>query len=286
MPSDVQVRVHPIPAWVDPQQFLADVRWERHEGEVCAVVPREQAADIAARIRGVGLNGSALQIQTRPSLKRADVRAGRLRDARARRDTSPGFRRKGTRCDQEGRWSLTPEDLALEIGRPWAGAHVIDLTCGAGGNAIGFARAGCRVTAIDRNASRLSDARHNARQYGVEDRISFVHGDALNIGPTLTGDLFFVDPPWGTDWNRTRTTLHDMPLLDEFLKAPPDASTWMAKVPPSFDVADTPHAAAKAWYGIAPGDRHRIKFVTLQWDRVNPSATGDARRSARPLSDL
>ena len=49
-----------------------------------------------------------------------------------------------------------------------------------GGNAIQFAFTCERVIAVDIDAERLAIARHNARVYGVEDRISFVHADFLD----------------------------------------------------------------------------------------------------------
>ena len=47
---------------------------------------------------------------------------------------------------------------------------MIDAGCGAGGNAIGFARGGARVTAIEQDVQRLAMARHNAEVYGVADQ--------------------------------------------------------------------------------------------------------------------
>ena len=283
MPSTVQVRVEGLPLWVDPKQALAAVAWERVSDAVIGHADRATAADIAARTRGVSIDGRPLTVHIRPSLKRGDIRAGRLRDARARRDTSPGFRVKGTRCDEEGRWSLTPEDLALAMAKPWAGARIVDLTCGAGGNTIGFARAGCSVTAIERDPMRLADARHNARRYGVADSVTFVHGDALALVETIDADLFFVDPPWGTEWNRHSTTMHDLPLLAQLIQQYDGAASLLAKVPPSFNTKTTPGALPKAWFGSAAGDRYRLKFVTLQWDEtVSPSARASARPPVSP----
>ena len=130
---------------------------------------------MAARLRGVALGGRAIAVRVEPDLPRAVVRAARLRDARARRLTTPGFSRPGTQVDEEGRWSLTPEALALALGREAAGAVVFDACCGCGGNAIGFARAGCRVVAVDTDAGRLALARHNAAIYGVADYIDYLN---------------------------------------------------------------------------------------------------------------
>src|SRR5690606_10608290 len=112
-------------------------------------------------------------------------------------------------------------------GRRYAGRDVIDATCGAGGNAIGFARAGCAVVAVDADAGRLAQARHNAAVYGVADRIRFVHGRAQDV--VTTGDVLFLDPPWGADWDRARTTVGDLPPLAELLPLAAGFDTTLIK---------------------------------------------------------
>jgi trimethylguanosine synthase len=76
---------------------------------------------------------------------------------------------------------------------------VLDAFCGAGGNAIGFARAGKRVIAVEMDSQRLDMARTNARAFGVEERIQFVLGDAVKVltNPSYQFDCVFFDPPWG-----------------------------------------------------------------------------------------
>jgi hypothetical protein len=103
-------------------------------------------------------------------------------------------------------------------------------------------------------------AEHNARIYGVPLRV--VVGDARVLLPTLEADVVFVDPPWGADWNRTRTDLDDLPLLGEL--ALDRFSTAIVKVPPSFDPSALPGFAPRAVFGEAPGDRQRVKFVLLE----------------------
>src|SRR6185503_9655671 len=171
------------------------------------------AADLAAALRGVGLGGRALEVAVEPALPRAAVRAGRTREARRHRAGSVGFARAGARSDAEGRRSLTPEAIALALGERARGLRVIDACAGAGGNAIGFARAGCAVTAIELDAERLALARHNARVYGVHERIRFVHGDARELLAAQRADLLFVDPPWGARYDKTRAVAEDLPLL-------------------------------------------------------------------------
>jgi hypothetical protein len=261
--------VYPLPAWLDAGRLLGSLSFvveAAADGSLCAtaLLPRAEAADVAARLRGVGLDGRKLVCDVNPSLPRAAVRAARLQDARRRRDGSPGFTRKGVQLDDEGRFSLTPEALALELGQRAAGLHVIDAGCGVGGNAIGFARGGAQVTAIEWDAQRLGMARRNAALYGVADRIEFVAGDAIEVVPRLAADLLFVDPPWGTAWDRTRTSLGDFPLLAALMSQPGHSPLLWAKVPASFEVSSAPTARARAVFGAGAGDAQRIKFVLLE----------------------
>ena len=259
----VRVTVHPIPPWMDGERLLGDGPWEVEGPRWSAGLERPAAADLIARLRGLGFGGKPLEVEVQPRLKPALIRAAKTRDARARRDTTPGFAKTRTKTDAEGRWSLTPEALAVKIAEEWRGATVIDATCGAGGNAIAFARAGCSVTAIDVHRGRLDLARHNARTYQVDSQIRFLLGDARTLLSDMDADLVFVDPPWSTDWNRTLTGLDDLPLLRPLLAAIPKGAHWIAKVPPSFDPAVLPQTTPTAWFGVADGDRHRVKFLTL-----------------------
>lgn len=113
----------------------------------------------------------------------------------------------GIHIDKEGLYSCTPEMHALKVGfsLPPDVSVVIDAFCGVGGNSIGFARSGKRVVAIDNDASRLAMARHNASLHGVEDRITFVHGNVLEYLESTKKDqkgtiekvAIHFDPPWG-----------------------------------------------------------------------------------------
>ncbi|TNE91054.1 MAG: methyltransferase domain-containing protein [Deltaproteobacteria bacterium] len=254
-----RVEVTGIPEWVDARRLLgrgfapADGAWR-------AELSREAAAFLLARLRGIGF-GQPLGVRVYPSLKRPAIRAGRTEEARARRSSTPGFTRPGVRLDEEGRFSLTPEVLALRLGERAQGRHVTDLGCGAGGNAIGFARAGCHVRAVERDEQRLALARHNAQVYGVADRIEFVHADAREVA---VEDLAFVDPPWGGEYDKVCVTLDALPLLPELVAAR-TGELW-AKVPPSLDARGLD---AEAWFGEGAGDRQRVKFLLVRWAASN-----------------
>lgn len=261
------VWVRNLPPWCDPRRLLGPGDWTFEGRGAFAELATFAAADLDARLRGVGIGGGLLEVEITPPLPRAAVRAARTTDARRRREASPGFTRPGVRLDEEGKVSLTPEALALTLGERAGGRSVVDAGCGAGGNSIGFARAGCRVVALERDPTRLADARHNARVYGVADRIVFHRGSAEALLPTLSADLLFVDPPWGLHWDRARTGLADLPLLALALTAPGFPEVW-AKVPPSFEVREVPGAQAEAVYGVGAGDGRRVKFVWLRVRRA------------------
>jgi hypothetical protein len=228
-------------------------------------LPARAAADLAARLRGLGFDGKALDVRVDPPLARQLVRAARLDEARARRVSTPGFTRADARATGEGRYSLTPESLALALGTLAAGRSVVDACCGSGGNALGFARAGSPVTAIELAPERLAEARHNARVYGVARAITFEQGDACALVPGLHASILFVDPPWREDYDKKRTSLADLPLLAALLALPLTGyeELW-AKVPPSFELASVPGAEPSAWFGQSEGDRTRVKFVLLR----------------------
>ena len=251
------VTVAGLPAWVDAERLLGAGTWRLTDALAHADLDGDAAADLSARLRGVGLGGRLLTVTVHPKLSRSSVRRARTIDARRRRDTTPGFDRPGIRADKAAKLMLTPASLAWRLGQRYAGRSVVDVGCGAGGNTIGFARAGCRVTAIEPDAERLAMARHNAQIYGVAERIQFVHGDDRRLPPS---DFVFVDPPWGEEWPRDRCGLEQFDLLGRVMSR---AALLVAKLPPSFDPRDIAGASAEAVFGEAPGDRQRIKFVLL-----------------------
>ncbi|KAG8368702.1 hypothetical protein BUALT_Bualt15G0073100 [Buddleja alternifolia] len=104
----------------------------------------------------------------------------------------------GVKLDEEGWFSVTPEEIAVRQARRCAGAGVvIDAFAGVGGNAIQFAKVCQHVVAIDIDPNKVALAFHNAKIYGVEDCIDFIVGDFFQLAPFLKGDVVFLSPPWG-----------------------------------------------------------------------------------------
>ncbi|BFF89283.1 trimethylguanosine synthase [Drosophila madeirensis] len=106
---------------------------------------------------------------------------------------------QGIRLDRESWFSVTPEKIAKQTARRLACGVILDAFCGCGGNAIQFALTCARVVAVDIDAEKLAMAKHNARIYGVADKIEFIHADFLQfaVSTNLRPDVVFFSPPWG-----------------------------------------------------------------------------------------
>lgn len=251
------VRVEPAPAWVPLDRWLGQTF--RREGEAAvAALSAAEAAELAARLRGVALDGAEVRVEISPPLPRPLVRAARTEEARRMRASTPGFTRAGARVDDGSRVGLSPEVLALALGRSAKGARVWDLCCGAGGDAIGFARGGAEVVAIEQRAERVAQARHNAQLYGVATKIRFLTGDALRLAQPAPGELLYLDPPW-IEGYREPHTLSAYPLIEAVRAAWPASPLWV-KLPAAFATASLP-GRWEAVFGEYEGDRRRIKYL-------------------------
>ncbi|KAK9098172.1 hypothetical protein Syun_025217 [Stephania yunnanensis] len=104
---------------------------------------------------------------------------------------------EGIQMDEEGWYSVTPEEIAIRQAQRCASRVVIDGFTGVGGNAIQFARMHCKVVAIDIDPRKIESALNNAKIYGVEGQIDFVVGDFLQQASSLKADVVFLSPPWG-----------------------------------------------------------------------------------------
>ncbi|KAK4659490.1 putative diacylglycerol O-acyltransferase tgs1 [Podospora pseudocomata] len=128
------------------------------------------------------------------------------------------------RLTNDAWFGITPEPLALRLANDLPShlystprrTTIVDLFGGAGGNTIAFALSEKweHVISIERDASTLACAQHNAEVYGVSGYITFIHGDCLEFLDRLkhhpeTLDLslrekcdmsqtvLFASPPWG-----------------------------------------------------------------------------------------
>ncbi|XP_026402217.1 trimethylguanosine synthase-like isoform X1 [Papaver somniferum] len=110
---------------------------------------------------------------------------------------------EGIQMDEEGWYSVTPEEIAIKHAEKAAataaggGGVIIDCFSGVGGNSIQFAKKCSNVIAIDIDPQKVALANSNAKIYGVEEYIDFVVGDFFQLASSLKGDVVFLSPPWG-----------------------------------------------------------------------------------------
>ncbi|MFE5535605.1 methyltransferase domain-containing protein [Streptomyces sp. NPDC056492] len=64
---------------------------------------------------------------------------------------------------------------------PAGPGRVLDLCCGGGRSAVELARAGHEVTAVDISPIQLAAAQKRAAEFGVTDRMTFVHADVTTL---------------------------------------------------------------------------------------------------------
>jgi len=221
------------PPWLDPAPWLPPDRR----------VPPAQARRIHHKLHGRWVAGHELRVTTDPPLRIGRRPTPREpQDLRRRRLFSRWD--QGLQWDDEGLFSATPEALADAL---VAGAEGVAVDAGCGLGSLTLALARCprvtRVVAIERHAERLACARHNAGVYGVSDRITFVHGDAVAELARTPCDVLVADPPWGgRDYDRERMPVDALGLdLRALLAhAPPDTRL---KLPPSI----LPETLPGAW---------------------------------------
>ncbi|OQS04383.1 trimethylguanosine synthase [Thraustotheca clavata] len=123
----------------------------------------------------------------------------------------------GIRLDHEGWFSVTPEVISKHHAKRIACDLVIDAFTGCGGNAIQLALTCRQVIAIDMDPCKIEIAKHNAKVYGVADRIEWLVGDAFQLLPNLQADVIFLSPPWGGPeyLNAPEFTLDTMMMGDQ-----------------------------------------------------------------------
>ena len=160
------------------------------------IVSAQDAGKALSRTKSMVLAGVPVQVTCTPSVPKRDDRDFFLPRNRVPEDLFSLWNR-GVRLDEEGRYSLTPERMAMDIAKRTPKGIVWDAFCGCGGNAIAFARQThiTKVIATDINKDRLAMARHNAKIYGVENKIDFRCVDMRTM--QIKDAFVFVDPPWG-----------------------------------------------------------------------------------------
>lgn len=225
-----------VRVWIDGPGFVDPSIWAA-PGEQ---VPSARARWLLANLDGIAVGGGTLRVRTEPPIHKP--RRAPHREDRATRQRRLFSRwDEGIRVDDEGRVGATPEALAERIAEGARGV-VIDGTAGVGALTIAYARqpAVTRVIAIDVDEERLAMARHNARIYGVAERIDFIQGDVAERIADLEADLLVLDPPWGgRDYDRSQVVAADLGIDLPKTIARFDGPVVL-KLPRSFDPATLP----------------------------------------------
>ncbi len=274
-----RVTVGPLPEWIVDTSLLCclGAKWVTVEASHAGIwqraeLAREVAADLAERLRGQGFAGLELSVVVDPPLARGVVRGARLTAARGRRKRTQAWR-SGVRLDGEGKFSWTADDLALSIGELAEGRSVLDAGCGAGGNTIGFARAGSSVMAVEQDRARIDMAIHNVGIYGVRDQVQFVLGDAAREMNRGGRDILFVDPPWGGEsYDRKCFDLSSLSLFQMAMDCRGSYEEVWAKFPASADTRQLAKFPGQlppvAFFGTGPSDCFRVKFVLIRFRTI------------------
>ncbi|MEU4191053.1 class I SAM-dependent methyltransferase [Kribbella sp. NPDC026611] len=91
------------------------------------------------------------------------------------------------------------EHRAARIAATLPGASVVDLGCGIGGDLITSARAGLRVTGVERDAETAATARANLAALGLPGEVLQGDAEATDLTPY---DVVFADPARRADGRR------------------------------------------------------------------------------------
>lgn len=152
---------------------------------------------------------------------------------------------EGILLDHESWYSVTPQAIAEHIAGRLKCDIVVDPFAGCGGNVIQLAMVCKHVIAIDIDPEKIRMAKHNAKIYGVADKVEWIVGNSVDILPTLKADVVFLSPPWGgLDYSRDHFRLDEMVVkgvsgVDLFAKArqvTKNIAYYLPKTTPAHDL--------------------------------------------------
>jgi SAM-dependent methyltransferase len=182
------------------------------------------------------------------------------------------LRRKGlAKFARAGGMYFTRESLEMASGELVANyrakrfashSRVLDLCCGIGADTLALAAAGCDVTAIDIDGTRLKMAEHNLAVYGL--RSKFLQGDVL-ADALPEADAAFADPGRRASGQRYLA-------LRDYLPPPQDV---IARFPAGFPLA----------FKLAPGI-HRNDLESLDGEIEFIEADGELKECVLWLGSL
>lgn len=102
------------------------------------------------------------------------------------------------RLEHSGKKQMLPKACGLHLGYQ----NIIDMTAGLGEDSFVLAHLGCTLTLIERNKTvfnalsiALDIAKKTPETYEAANRITLLHGNSIEILPTLEdSDVIFCDP--------------------------------------------------------------------------------------------
>ena len=239
------------PEWLDERRWLPE---GKH-------VTPARARWLSHHLHNTVLGGETIEVHCEPPIRPGKKKPYRESEkTRRMRLFSRWY--EGIQTDDEGLFSATAEALADEMVEGLSGV-VLDGTCGVGALAIAAAKLPdvTKVIAVDIHERRLQMAAHNARIYGVEDRISFVVGRCEDQLALIEHDVLILDPPWGgRKYDREMVRICDVALdLKQILAS--ESGAVRMKLPRSFAVSELPGVWTP---NVAVDERGIIKFLVLE----------------------
>ncbi|MGH3661007.1 MAG: class I SAM-dependent methyltransferase [Micromonosporaceae bacterium] len=138
---------------------------------------------------------------------------------------------------------------AARLGSDPAVRRVADLGCGVGADAIGFARAGLWVHAVDADPDPVAAARANAEVLGLADQILVEQGDAVEL-PLAGFDAVYCDPARRAGGRRVFHPGAYRPNWDFLMALPTRVSRTVLKLGPGIDHSMIPAGAEAEWVSV------------------------------------
>lgn len=150
-------------------------------------------------------------------------------------------------------------------------AHIADLGCSIGGDALALAAA-ARVTGVDWDPLRLTMAQENVRVYGRGPNFFPLQADLLTLTP-FAADALFFDPARRDEHGRRFFSVHQyqppLSLIERWRQVTADTAV---KISPGVDYSELPDAAEAEFISL----HGEVKECVLWYGRFH---SGAARRA-------
>ncbi len=118
-------------------------------------------------------------------------------------------------ADEDAYYMSCPEKVAEHLAKQLSQFKTaVELCTAVGITAIQLAKIMEKVIAVDKDDTRIVNAKKNAKLYAVENKIEFIAGNVLdkNLLKNLSAEIAVLDPDWsvtGTEKSVHVTTLDD-----------------------------------------------------------------------------